>query len=159
MTKKRVPSNPARKRRSAIATYNAPPRDPNDQATYNEFARRLQAAMIDKGWGQSELARQATARAPKGKTIHRADISRFIRGKNIPLAENLGPIARCLGVAVADLLPPGVPTATRDISPLEWKTEGDGRVHMRMNCIVSMDVALKISELVRGDTGAPALHR
>lgn len=150
MAKKRVPSKKKSKPRAAISHYNQPARDNAEQSVFNEFARRLQAAMIERGWNQSALAREASARLPGGG-IGRDAISHYIRGVSMPRPERLAAIAQALGRKDKDLLPPGVPSIGRDTALFSWKSMGGGRVEMHLNRTVSFSTAMKISELMKSE--------
>lgn len=117
-----------------------------------EFARRLQAAMAEKGWNQSELAREATKFMPEGKSIQRDTISVYINTKSMPSRVRLEAIAKALGVDSSELLPNKVrPVPSRVSPPLEVKDLGDGNVWLRINQSVPWPVALKILSLVKGE--------
>jgi hypothetical protein len=49
------------------------------EAVRREFARRLQKAIVEKGWNQSEMARQSALHMPD-KTFGRDLISGYLRG-------------------------------------------------------------------------------
>jgi transcriptional regulator with XRE-family HTH domain len=119
-----------------------------------EFARRLQRAMVAKGWSQSELARRANALVPpatKGQIQHaefRRDlVSHYINGIHLPSAPNLAILARALGVEVSALLPRSAfPEAAR--SPFAMTTLADGRVNLEINRTISSETAMKIATLL-----------
>lgn len=148
----------SRKPRNPISTYNTlnphPTRPAAAQSAITEFARRLQAAMIQKGWSQSELARRATQQLPKpvpgqaqNRDLGRSRISHYVRGISLPRPEGLAAIARALGCAPADLLPPdAVPTAVP--APFEMKAAADGRVSLRINRTVTLATATAIINLL-----------
>src|SRR5262245_21670163 len=69
-----------------------------------DFARRLQNALSDKGWNQAELARRV-APLLKESRIGRDNISKYVRGKVLPLPHALEAIAKVLGMESRDLLP------------------------------------------------------
>lgn len=145
--------------RKGIMHYNVvqPPISPDEINTENvkaEFARRLQAAMIEKGWNQSELARRANTHLPKpakgqvrSKQIGRDSISHYMRGKMMPLPAYLDAIAKALGKQPTDLLPVRVPTAG-PASPFEMRGLPDGRVFLRISRTVRQDAAMKIMALL-----------
>jgi transcriptional regulator with XRE-family HTH domain len=151
-------------RRSAFSTYNTlrRDRDPAVQSVYAEFARRLQAKMQERGWNQSELARQCTKHLPrpvKGQkqnlTIGRDSISHYVRGISMPRPESLTVIAKALGCAESDLLPPmAVPSAASEAPPFEMTSVGGDRVALRINRTVTLDTANKIIALLRKEDEA-----
>ncbi len=62
-----------------------------------DFARRLQARFISRGWSQSELARQSG--------VSRANISSYVRAKSSPGPAHLKALARALECQPCDLIP------------------------------------------------------
>lgn len=145
--------------RRAVAHYNIrqeviPPEEITDANVKAEFARRLQAAMIEKGWNQSELARRANEHLPKpakgqarGKEIGRDSISHYMRGKMMPLPTYLSALAKALGVEPSALLPARTPTAGPS-APYEMKGLPDGRVYLRVSRTLRQATALKIMALL-----------
>lgn len=130
-----------------------PPEAPVD-AVRAEFARRLQRAMIDKNWSQSELARRA-ARFTSDKEFPRDNVSKYIRGKVLPGPNHLEALSRALDIRPTDLLPTrGVPRAGMDNPPLDIRSTGDGNVWLRVNLSVSMATAVKVMQIIEAETGA-----
>lgn len=126
----------------------AAPRD----AVALEFARRLQAAMAEKGWNQSDLAREATKFMPGGKTIQRDTVSVYINTKALPSRERLEAMAKALGVDSSELMPSKLrPVPNRVAPPVEVKDMGDGNVWLRINQAVPWPLALKILNMVKGE--------
>lgn len=116
-----------------------------------EFANRLNAAMVKKGWTQSELARRASDHHPE-KQIGRDSISVYMRGKALPSAAVLGALAASLGIEPSDLLPTrGVPTASQASPKLDVKDIGDGRVWLRINQEAPWPIALEIMKLLQSE--------
>lgn len=119
-----------------------------------EFARRLQAAMIEKGWNQSELARRANDLLPKpakgqkrGKGIGRDSVSHYMRGRMLPLPAYLDVIAKALGKTPSDLLPVRVPSAS-PTSPFEMRGLPDGRLFLRVSRTIRQEAAMKIMAIL-----------
>lgn len=147
-----------RPKRGAIAFNNTlqNARSPAEQSVYAEFGRRLQSRMIELGWNQSELARRASAYLPKpapgqkqGHEFIRDRISHYVRGVRMPRPEGLAVLAKALGVQPADLVPPGgVPYAGKTPPSFELRTEGPGRVMLRVNRVMTLRTATKISALI-----------
>lgn len=65
--------------------------------TREQFGERLFNLMVNKGWSQAELARQAD--------LQRDAISKYIRGVSLPEPHNLKKLADALDVKVEDLQP------------------------------------------------------
>lgn len=105
-----------------------------------EFGKRLQRAMMDKGFSQSELARVASLQL--GKHFGRDSVSQYIRGETLPNPERLAALARALGVSDEDLLPSrglrgvrGLPSVTEMMRPgLEIREDEDER-YQQVNLI------------------------
>jgi transcriptional regulator with XRE-family HTH domain len=73
-----------------------PSNAPRDAALI-EFGLRLQRALIEKGWTQSELARRATQYMTEGKNVTRGQISNYVTGVVMPAPPRLHAIAKALG--------------------------------------------------------------
>jgi transcriptional regulator with XRE-family HTH domain len=126
----------------------APPAGvPRDQIKI-DFAKRLQKAMIDKGWNQSELARRATAYLPKGHTIGRDNISHYVRGVALPRPAQLAAVAKSLGLSPAELMPT-MPSATAKSPPFDMRQLENGSVWLRVNQPVTFDQALQIMKILQ----------
>jgi transcriptional regulator with XRE-family HTH domain len=78
-----------------------------------DFAKKLQDALSDRGWTQSELARRM-APLLKESRIGRDNISKYVRGKVLPLPPALEAMAKVLGVESRDLLPSRATQAVSD---------------------------------------------
>jgi transcriptional regulator with XRE-family HTH domain len=151
-------------KRSAFSTYNTlrRDRDPAVQSVYAEFARRLQAKMQERGWNQSELARrcaQLMPKAAKGQKQNvdfgRDRISHYVRGISMPRPESLTVLAKALGCAESDLLPPmSVPSAGAEAPPFEMTSVGGDRVALRINRTVTLNTANKIIALLQKEDEA-----
>lgn len=150
--------------RSARALEAAAARKARETGLRNLFARRLESARVAKGWNMSELARQATihlakpARGQKqGRAVTRDLISNYTRGKMRPRPEYLDAIAKALGMTREQLMPsaPGAAPLPDDFPAVHFETKADGRVWLRLNRSVSMEIALDIMSLIRKeDEGA-----
>lgn len=117
------------------------------------FARRLNRAMVMKGWNQSELARQTEAHTPKGASkIGRDLISKYINGRILPLPVNLEILAKTLGVKREELLPPGATPEAGDALPaIDVRDAGGGMVWLRVNQAIDWPRALKIMAILKGE--------
>ena len=157
-----------RKPRALVGHYPAAMRVGDEPATppSMEFGRRLQAAMIRKGWSQSELARRADAFLPEPtpgqrqgqRGIERDLVSHRVRGQHLPQPHYVEALAKALEVEPRDLLPPGLTggAASTEPSPFAMKTLQDGRVSLHVNRTVSFKTAMKIMALfMEEDKDAP----
>lgn len=114
-----------------------------------EFAKRLQKAIIDKGWTQSELADRARKFSKDGK-FGRYSVSLYVRGKTLPRPDQLDAICKALGMKPKDLLPTrGVPNAEEHLGALDVKDAGGGKAWLRVNQQVDWDVAVQILQLLK----------
>jgi ribosome-binding protein aMBF1 (putative translation factor) len=128
--------------------HNAPPQGiPNDAPRDEvkvEFARKLQRAIVAKGWNQSELSRRAN--------IGRDSISVYIRGKAIPGPNHLAALAKALGTSPMELLPGrGVPQVGDEGPPLSFRDMGGGMVQLRINMTVPTKAALEVLNILKRD--------
>ncbi len=119
-----------------------------------EFARRVQAAMIRKGWNQSETARQAALHIPD-KRFGRDLVSGYVRGRILPSPVHLNALCRALGTTPEEIMPSGgLPSAGEVSSPLKMEDIGEGRVLLQVNQVVDMGTALKILHLLQEKSSA-----
>jgi transcriptional regulator with XRE-family HTH domain len=115
-----------------------------------DFGHRLQAALNEKGWNQSELARRVAPLLPRS-SIARDNISKYVRGKVLPSPLALEAISTALGKKPADLLPVRrSAVSSTDNPPLDARDLGDGSVWLKVNQAVDWDTALQIMKLLRG---------
>ena len=138
-----------------FATMNPPPSEnlgemvPKD-AVRVEFARRLQRRMLEKGWHQAELARQATKFLPEGQEFGRYNVSYYLRGKVLPGPVHLTALCKALGCEPLDLVPQkGLPQATTTVPPLDLRDMNDGNVWLRVNQAVTWPQALEIMRILK----------
>ena len=105
-----------------------------------EFSRHLRQLLSDRNMTQSDLARAAN--------LGRDSISTYCSGKTLPEPKNLLKIAHALNVTVAELAP-NVVTAAR-LPKLEIRqVEGDDRVYLQINRMVTLEQAARIFEIIR----------
>lgn len=116
------------------------------QALRAEFARRLQAEIMKRGWSQSDLARQAALHLPKNKRMGRDDISTYIRGHAIPRPDKLAAICAALGVEPGYLVPEGARRSADERAPTkpEFRHNDDGTIYVRVNQSLPGPLALEI---------------
>lgn len=116
-----------------------------------EFGRRLQDAMIKKGWNQSELARQAAKQMPD-KNFPRDNISNYIRGRTFPQPQHVEALCRTLGVKREDLIPPDAYASVDEgPRPIVYQDLGNGKAHLLVDVEVSVAVALQIMGMLHKD--------
>lgn len=109
-----------------------------------DFAHRLRELISEKGWNQSELARQASLHLPAGDEMRRDSISVYIRGVALPKPKYLNAIAKALRIEPKDLLPDrGLVTPSTPSEMMMTKMD-DGRVWLQINQAVDFDDALQI---------------
>lgn len=122
-----------------------------DQIIRDQFAKRLYRAIVNKGWTQSELARQAN--------LTRNAVSTYVTARTLPTPSNLDALAKALGVAAEELLPPVAEALAPAVSAIETcsfrEVEG-GQARLQVNKIVSMDTALEVIRLVNSDKAKTA---
>jgi transcriptional regulator with XRE-family HTH domain len=121
-------------------------RDPK-AAMRADFAQRLTAARMRKGWNQSELARHAALQIQDG-VFGRALVSSYERGRMFPNPLHLSALAKALNVQPDDLAPSAMPKII-DLEPqIEVKGLDNGMALVRINQTMNWDVALKILSLL-----------
>lgn len=121
-----------------------------------QFSRRLFQLMTDRGWSQSDLAREVWGERTNEKTgykeaVNRDRISSYIRGRSYPDPKNLGKLAEALGVP-PDELAPDVAAATVDRENPEFQMTAVAghadKVLLKVNKLVPMPLAAKIAVLI-----------
>ncbi|BAQ16115.1 helix-turn-helix domain-containing protein [Methyloceanibacter caenitepidi] len=120
-----------------------------------DFANRLQRALVNKGWNQSELARRASEKLPRGKTIGRDMVSHYVRGVALPRPAQLEALAKALGVEPSTLLPTS-PSAADKLPAADMKALENGNVWLRINQGVPMTKGLLILSILNGQYEAAA---
>lgn len=120
----------------------------NPAISREEFARRLQLALVEKGWNQSELARAVNT--------GRHNISVYASAKSYPMPPLLRDMATALGVDPEWLLPGMLPSPGQ-IPPVEpeesLKLEpgaDKNMAHLKVDMEVSWADALKVMEILYG---------
>ncbi len=115
-----------------------------------EFSYRLKTKMLEKGWNQSELARQAGAFMPSG-SLGRDSVSGYIRGRFIPGPDALNALAKALDVESSDLLTSEVVSTQIDEASLTLTLADKGKVLLKINGYVKLRTAAKIMEILADD--------
>lgn len=116
-----------------------------------DFSGKLNHAMLEKGWNQSELARRAG--------IGRDNVSGYVRGHNLPNSKHLSKLATALNVPPSYLL--GAATGDRfpamegDDKPLlkieQIPDSGMFRLSLRQE--LPEDVVYQIATIIRKSKG------
>jgi transcriptional regulator with XRE-family HTH domain len=121
----------------------------NPAISREEFARRLQLALVEKGWNQSELARAVNT--------GRHNISVYASAKSYPMPPLLKNMATALGVDPEWLLPgmlpsPDHPSASEEpAESLKLEPGADKNLaHLKVDMEVSWADALKVMEILYG---------
>jgi transcriptional regulator with XRE-family HTH domain len=76
-----------------------------DEIRRREFGRRLQKELNARGWTQSELARRIARLLLPNFRIGRDNVSKWVRGRALPLPPALEAICKVLEIETSDLLP------------------------------------------------------
>ncbi len=126
--------------------YSDAPRD----ALKVEFARRLQAKIMEKGIRQSDLVRMANVHLDKGSQIGRDSVSKYLLAMNPPNPIFLSAIAKALGCKSEDLMPSAGLPSTGESLAFDMRQTNDGNVWLRVNQSVPWDDALKIAAILKG---------
>lgn len=126
-----------------------------DKEVRAAFGRRLQKALIAKGWNQSDLARHAAVHMPDNR-FGRDNVSKYINGLTLPAPLQLSAISRALDVPADELLPENKGRALAshisDQAPklsIRDVDESGERAFLRINQEVPMDVAIEIMALLK----------
>lgn len=146
----------ARKSRFALA----PVEDEVEQLTPNqltkqEFGRRLQSLLDERGWNQSDLVRAVNAAFPNlDKPFGRDAVSTYINGRSFPTPKSLNMLCQALGVTREELLPNAINQAMNDEHPaLELRAASGhpGKAWVRVNRMMSFETATEIVKLINDE--------
>jgi transcriptional regulator with XRE-family HTH domain len=120
-----------------------------DDAVKREFAARLERLRIDRGLGQSELAKRATGYM-NGKQISRGSIWAYERGTNFPGDAQLAALAKALGVSKTDLAPQLAGQRPEIEGTLETARVPDqpGKMRLVINGVYPTAKVLKVLEIL-----------
>lgn len=122
------------------------------EAQMREFARRLQKAMIAKGWNQSDLARAANMHMPDKREFGRHLINYYMRQRGLPSPVYLKALAGALDMEPTDLLPDHDHWQTRDMTGIQLKTiDGTNEAWLSFNQRIPLSKALQIMRLVQDE--------
>ncbi len=126
-----------------------------------DFARRLHALMLERGFTQSTLAKEAFGERKDHRGIvipaKRDQISAYVTGKRLPNAENLMQLAKALGVKMSDLVP-DVERAPVDKNQLPWQAtpQPDGKIFITVSYAFEPKAAAQIIDIVMKASAAAA---
>jgi transcriptional regulator with XRE-family HTH domain len=121
-----------------------------------QFARRLMAKINDRGWSQSDLAREAFGAYMNKKTRRveangRDRISAYLSGKTFPEQRTLKKLADALDTTTEELAPEVTASAIDRENPSYSVTQVPGhedRVHLVVNQIVPEMIAMEIGMIL-----------
>jgi transcriptional regulator with XRE-family HTH domain len=116
----------------------------NRHMVKEEFAKRLYAKITDRGWTQSEFARNCD--------IPRDAISTYVRGRSMPSPTNLERMAGVLGVRPEDLMPNYYEAAHSRQEPtieLRDAPNEEGYMWIKLNMRLPKKVAIQIFMLAQ----------
>lgn len=126
----------------------APPAGAPPEAIRMEFARRLQRALNERGWTQSELARHV-APLLKNRRLGRDNISKYVRGKVLPLPVALDAICKVLELQTSDLLPVRhAPIGSTEHPPINVRMVEGGMGWLQVNMALPFDTIVEIQKLI-----------
>ena len=116
------------------------------------FARKLQAAMSEKGLTQTELARRVVPLV-KNTKVGRSNINKYVRAKVLPQPPVLEAIAKVLEMRVTDLLPARPSSAVEEHPPLTMRTMPDdpNMTWIQINMAVPWKKALKVVAMLKSN--------
>jgi len=115
-----------------------------------EFARRLQSALNDRGWTQSELARRMAPHL-KYSRLGRDNISKYVRGKVLPLPPALEAMAKVLDMSTSDLLPARrTPAGSEERPPMSVRMSPEGDIAwIQLNMALPFAVIVEIQQIIK----------
>ena len=123
-----------------------------------QFARRLNDLIVEAGMNQSQLAALVfgTTEDTRGFTVSkgRDRISNYLRGRDIPRAQNLKKIADVFRLSVQDLAPELASLATtRDPEVMMHMVAGrPDQVRLTVNTLVPLSLAAQVIALISDHT-------
>ena len=124
-----------------------------------EFGRRLQQILLDRGWTQSDLARQAFGettdqggyKVPKKREV----VSAALAGRYFPSATNLHAMAKALGMTDDELLPNlrkmAIDESAKPAFEFKVAPGHPNEGWLQINQLVTYDTFVKIAALLQQD--------
>jgi transcriptional regulator with XRE-family HTH domain len=132
------------------------------QMELEQFASRLQHFRNEKGWSQSDLAREVWGEmeTKTGRKVarNRDRISTYEMGKSWPDPANLAKIANVLDVPAEELAPDITASTVERQSPelaLTMIAGHHDKVHLKINKLISFEVATEIMQVLRRVVAKP----
>jgi transcriptional regulator with XRE-family HTH domain len=120
-----------------------------------EFGRRLLAAMNRKGWKQTDLARFASDKCPKGQgPIGRDLIGLYLRGATFPNPIYLQAIADAVGLTIEQLVPAAALLPDGEDTPFSCRQLDANRMHLKLSRTLSVAAANAIMDILRQEDRA-----
>ena len=116
----------------------------NRHLVKEDFAKRLYARITDRGWTQSEFARNCD--------LARDAVSTYVRGRSIPSPQALQKMADVLGVRPEELLPNYFEAAHNKQEPmfeLRDVPNEEGYMWIKLNMRLPKKVAMQIFMLAQ----------
>jgi transcriptional regulator with XRE-family HTH domain len=134
-------------------------RPPSEELAAQEFARRLEDLLRERGMRKSDLARAMwgdTLDKVTGRPVakHRDRISEWTNGKSLPEPRNLELLAQTLGVPVEHLAEPLIAQAVdRERSSLQIVQAAGhpDKVHLKVDKLVTSKIASQVMALLVAD--------
>jgi transcriptional regulator with XRE-family HTH domain len=129
---------------------------PQMTATAEAFGRRLAALMADKGWSQSDFAREVWGEIENSKTGHRSArgrdrVSAYVNGKSMPSPKLLAQMAKALDMTPEALAPDLAGAAAPREKPAFTMIVPAGRpdmVHVTVDMLLPTDLAPELMALL-----------
>lgn len=125
-----------------------------DALSKQEFGRRLQKALNDRSWSQSDLARQVEE--VTGRPMGRDAVSTYINGRSFPTPASLNRLCLALGMTREELFPNALMNAMQDEHPaFEMRAAAGqpGRAWVKVNRMMSFETAADIARLLNLEDG------
>ena len=109
---------------------------------HQTFAAKLTAALDERGWNQSELARRAGLR--------RDAVSTYCRGSAVPAHESMTKLARVLGWTPPAPVLKKTKSRSKRVGGFDLQQDGDG-FRLRLDIVTSLEQAVEILALLKSD--------
>lgn len=111
------------------------------------FAERLKKLMLDRGWNQSDVARQAGRYIDGG--MGRDSVSAYVRAISLPNQTQLNGLAKAFGVEPEALVPSAGIAAREPVGMVEMKNADNGMVWLRIHQQIPFAKALQIMQILQ----------